>query len=92
MPSEGILCEVEKAIGVLPEVTAEDVRQETIRILASCVAYSLAPVIEVTCSSEMSVDFQRTTWHYIPEARTLLTEEKFVKVCCRPKMRNSPKL
>jgi hypothetical protein len=27
--------------------------------------------IEVTCSSETSVDFQRTKWHYIPEDRTL---------------------
>jgi hypothetical protein len=27
--------------------------------------------IEVTCFSEMSVDFQWTTWHYIPEDRTL---------------------
>jgi hypothetical protein len=33
MPTDDILCEVEKAIGVLPEETAEDVGQETIRIL-----------------------------------------------------------
>lgn len=33
MPAENILCEVEKAIGVLLEDTAENVGQETIRIL-----------------------------------------------------------
>jgi hypothetical protein len=27
--------------------------------------------IEVTCSSEMLIDFQPTTWHYTPEDRTL---------------------
>jgi hypothetical protein len=32
----------------------------------SCLAYSLALDAEAVCSSEMSVDFQRTTWCYIP--------------------------
>jgi hypothetical protein len=27
--------------------------------------------MESTCSSETSVDFQRTTWRYIPENRTI---------------------
>jgi hypothetical protein len=27
--------------------------------------------MEVTCSSETSLDFQWTTWYYIPEDRTL---------------------
>jgi hypothetical protein len=27
--------------------------------------------MEATCSSEMSVDFQRTTWRYVAEDRTL---------------------
>jgi hypothetical protein len=36
-------------------------------VLVSCLAYSLALKMEVTCSSEMAVDFQRATWHYIPE-------------------------
>jgi hypothetical protein len=39
--------------------------------LVSCLAYSLTLKKEVTCSSETSVDYQRTTWHYIPEDRTL---------------------
>jgi hypothetical protein len=39
--------------------------------LVSCWAYSSAIKIEVTCSSETSADFQRTTWRYIPEDRTL---------------------
>jgi hypothetical protein len=39
--------------------------------LVSCLACSLALKMEVTYSSEMSVDFQRTTRRYIPEDRTL---------------------
>jgi hypothetical protein len=27
--------------------------------------------MQATCSHETSVDFQRTTWRYIPEDRTL---------------------
>jgi hypothetical protein len=34
-------------------------------------AYSSTLKMEVTCSSETSVDFQRTTRRYIPEERTL---------------------
>jgi hypothetical protein len=34
--------------------------------------------MEPTCSSETSVDFQRTTRRYIPEDRTLLN---FVRFC-----------
>jgi hypothetical protein len=36
----------------------------------SCLAYSSILKMEVTCSSEISVDFQRTTWRCIPEDRT----------------------
>jgi hypothetical protein len=39
--------------------------------LVSCFAYSWTVKMVSTCSSEMSVDFQRTTRHYIPEDRTL---------------------
>jgi hypothetical protein len=35
-------------------------------ILVSCLAYSSALKMEVTCYSKMSVDFQWTTWHCIP--------------------------
>jgi hypothetical protein len=35
--------------------------------LVSYLAYSSTLKMEATCSSETSVDFQRTTHHYIPE-------------------------
>jgi hypothetical protein len=38
-------------------------------------------MIEATCSSEMFVGCQWTTWHYIPEDRTL-------RICKRPEMKN----
>jgi hypothetical protein len=41
------------------------------RAVLSCFAYSLTLKVEATCSSKTSVDFQRTTWHYIPQDRTL---------------------
>jgi hypothetical protein len=39
--------------------------------LVSCSAYFSTLKVEATCSSEMSVDFQWTTWCYIPEDSTL---------------------
>jgi hypothetical protein len=36
--------------------------------------------MEVTCSSETSVDFQRTTLRYITEDRTLQYESSYVEV------------
>jgi hypothetical protein len=39
-------------------------------MLVSCLAYSSALKIEPTCFSYKSVDFQWTTWHYMPEDRT----------------------
>jgi hypothetical protein len=41
------------------------------QILASCFAYSLTLKMEVTCSSETSVGFQRTTRLYTPEDKIL---------------------
>jgi hypothetical protein len=35
--------------------------------LVSCLAYSSTLKMEAICSFEMSVDFQWTTWRYIPE-------------------------
>jgi hypothetical protein len=40
-------------------------------MLVSSLAYSSALKMEATCSSETSVDFQRTMRSYIPEGRTL---------------------
>jgi hypothetical protein len=42
-----------------------------IRARSACLAYHSTLTMEVTCSCEMSVDFQRTTRRYIPEYRTL---------------------
>jgi hypothetical protein len=39
--------------------------------MVSSLAYSLTLKLETACSSKMSVDFQRTTQHYIPEDITL---------------------
>jgi hypothetical protein len=39
--------------------------------LGSCVTYSSTLKMEATCSSETSVNFQRTTPRYVPEDRTL---------------------
>jgi hypothetical protein len=39
--------------------------------LISCLAYASNLKIEATCSSETSVDFERTTRRYIPEDKTL---------------------
>jgi hypothetical protein len=33
--------------------------------------------MEATWSSEMSVDFQRTTWHYIPEDKRFYINANF---------------
>jgi hypothetical protein len=41
-------------------------------MLVSCLPYSSTPKMKAPCSPEMSVDFQWTTWHYVPEDRTLL--------------------
>jgi hypothetical protein len=40
-------------------------------LLVSYLARSSTLKIAATCSSEMLVDFQWTTWQYIPEDRTL---------------------
>jgi hypothetical protein len=40
-------------------------------MLGFCMAYSSAVMMEVICFSEMLVDFQWTTWHYIPDGRML---------------------
>jgi hypothetical protein len=43
-------------------------------MLVPCWAYSPTMKIEATCSSESSVDFQRTAGRYIPEDRSLPNE------------------
>jgi hypothetical protein len=39
--------------------------------LVSPLFYSLTLKMKVTCPSKMSVDFQRTTWHYIPRQNSV---------------------
>jgi hypothetical protein len=55
------------------------------QILVSFLAYYSTLKMEVTCSSETLIDFQRTTRPYIPEERTLhnhrCEELKSYKLC-----------
>jgi hypothetical protein len=46
-------------------------------ILVSFLVYFSKMKMEATCSSETSVDFQRTTRRYIPEDRTLHTNNYY---------------
>jgi hypothetical protein len=47
-------------------------------MLVSCLAYFSALNMEVTCFSKTSVDFQQNTLYYIPEDRTLPTQNRFI--------------
>jgi hypothetical protein len=47
--------------------------------LVSCAAYSTTLKMDAICSSETSVDFQRTTRCYIPEDSTLQWDYSLVK-------------
>jgi hypothetical protein len=51
-------------------------------MLVRCFSYSSTLKMEVTCSSETSVDFQRTTQRYIPEYRSLQPKCEVVQVLC----------
>jgi hypothetical protein len=53
---------------------------------AASKAYSSIQKIGAVCSSEMSADFQRTSWRYIPEDRTLQKASY-----CRPLRYNAVK-
>jgi hypothetical protein len=57
-----------KSIDVSEEHVAELLA--SYMLLVFCLAYSSILMME-TCSSETSVDTQRTIWRYIPEDRTL---------------------
>jgi hypothetical protein len=46
-------------------------------VLVSCLAYSSTLKMGATYSSEMSVNFQWTTWHYIPVDRSLVFKYSF---------------
>jgi hypothetical protein len=39
--------------------------------LVSCLVYASTLKMEMTCSSETSVELQLTTWRYVPEDRNL---------------------
>lgn len=40
-------------------------------------AYSLTPNMEVTCSSNILVNFPQTAWYYVPEDGTLSVKKCF---------------
>jgi hypothetical protein len=54
--------------------------------LVSYLLYSSTLTMEVTCSSETSVEFQQTTQRYSPEDRTLHCSQLFFKLS--PRVRN----
>jgi hypothetical protein len=43
--------------------------------------YSMTLKVEAKCSSETSVDFQRTTWLHMAEDRTLSTDAIARRIC-----------
>jgi hypothetical protein len=47
-------------------------------------AYSLLQILEATCFSEMSVDFHRTTWRYIPEDENFITSNITYEILFSP--------
>jgi hypothetical protein len=44
----------------------------------SYLAYPLALKMEITCSSEVLVNFKWTAWYYIPEERTLSGKKCYI--------------
>jgi hypothetical protein len=48
-------------------------------MLISCFAYPSTLMMEATCSSETLVDFQQTTWRYIPEDITFYDLKSYNK-------------
>jgi hypothetical protein len=53
------------------ETSLKQVASRTSFMLVSCLAYFSNLKMEATCSSETSVDFQRTTRRYVPEDKAL---------------------
>jgi hypothetical protein len=49
--------------------------------LLSCLAFFSTLKMEATCSSATPIDFQRTTWHCIPEYGTLQQSVVARKIC-----------
>jgi hypothetical protein len=47
-------------------------------MLVSFLPFSSVVIMEATFSSETSVDFQRTTWHCIPEDKTRQINSYFI--------------
>jgi hypothetical protein len=75
LPVEDILCGVEKAVGALPEETAEEVRQD----FDFTEPISSILKMEAISSSETSVETQRTTRRHIPEDDTLQNRRENLK-------------
>jgi hypothetical protein len=49
-------------------------------VVLSCSAYSSTLKMEAICSSNASVDFQRSTWCYIPEDNTFSDTDDILEV------------
>jgi hypothetical protein len=56
---------------MLPPELEPETLLATCFMLVSILASSLTLKMEATCTSETLIEFQRTTWRYIPEDRTL---------------------
>jgi hypothetical protein len=56
-------------------------------VLISCLAYFSTLKMEVTFSSEMSVDFLQSTWRYTPDDRPLVLERPSVYFPANVEMR-----
>jgi hypothetical protein len=44
---------------------------------SSCLTYSSTLKVQAAVSFETSAEFQRTTWHYIPENKGVIANVKF---------------
>jgi hypothetical protein len=82
--------EVNRRFGVTCrlQIQGQRIRQErnqhesgTKQSCSACFTNSSTPKMQATCSSETSVDFQRTTRRYIPENWTLELSTLFVIIC-----------
>jgi hypothetical protein len=56
---------------MVEEKAKKETSMKQVASLVRCLAYSSTMKMEATLSSEISVDFQRTTWHYFLADRTL---------------------
>jgi hypothetical protein len=56
---------------------------------AGFLTYCMTMKMEATCSSETLDDSQQTTWHYIPEDKTLQPSPRLAQHCFRKSQLNA---